>query len=65
MSGDDDAFVVAIEQYVFWRQRGLSHADMLAALGYFNVRPSDRITAREIVSKLQTVWRTLHLRRAA
>jgi len=65
MSGDDDSFVVALEQYVFWRQRGLSHAEMLQALGYFNARPSELITAREIVGKLETTWRSLHLRRVA
>jgi len=30
---DDDTFLCAIEQYLYWREIGLSHSEMLVAVG--------------------------------
>jgi hypothetical protein len=57
-----DSYVLAIEQYVYWRELGLTHEQMLAAVGIKTGLP---FSAETVVRALAHAHRQLGRRRAA
>jgi len=54
----DDSFVIAIEQYLYWRKLGLSDQQMLDAIGYY--RTDARLLGTcEVIDKIALAWRGL------
>lgn len=52
---DDGAYELAVEQYVFWRGQGLTHSEMLAAVG---IKPPPwRLDAEMVVQHLAAAER--------
>jgi hypothetical protein len=54
---DDEAFVAAIEQYLHWHRAGLTHDEMLAAVGD---RSGGAHSAWGVVLRLQIALLELH-----
>lgn len=62
VDADPDSYELAIEQYVYWRELGLSHREMLQAVGIDHPHALD---AETVVRCLAYAHRQLKLRRAA
>ena len=65
MAEDDDPYLIAVEQYLYWRELGLSHEEMLAAV---EIAPPPHLKQAETVIRwLAFAYRArvLHHRRAA
>jgi hypothetical protein len=62
VASDPDSYELAIEQYVYWRELGLSHRDMLQAVG---IDHPHALGAETVVRCLAHAHRQLKLRRAA
>lgn len=61
---EPDHYWIAVEHYVYWRSRGLTHADMLAAIGI--TAPPWTLDAELVVRYLAKAHRELlQLKRAA
>jgi hypothetical protein len=58
-----DSYVLAIEQYVYWRELGLSHRQMLEAVEI--VPPHRHLDAETVVRALAHAHRQLGRRSAA
>jgi hypothetical protein len=64
MADPPDSYVLAIEQYVYWRELGLTHRQMLEAVDIINPRPH-QLDAETVVRALAHAHRQLGRRRAA
>jgi len=60
----DDSFVIAIEQYLYWRELGLSDQQMLDAIGFYRT-DARLLGTSEIIDKIALAWRGLRRERAA
>lgn len=61
----DDPFEIAIEQFLYWRQAGLTPREMLDAVGH-SPPLGRKITSEYVVDVLTAVHQSLrHHRRAA
>jgi hypothetical protein len=58
-----DSYKLAVEQYVYWRELGLSHEQMLAAVEIYP--PQRHLDAETVVRALAHAHRQLGRRRAA
>jgi hypothetical protein len=61
---DPDSYELAIEQYVYWRELGLSHGDMLQAVGIDHPL-RHALDAETVVRSLAYAHRRLKRARAA
>jgi hypothetical protein len=61
---DDDPSAVALEQYLYWRELGLSHDAMLEAIGIVP-RWQDQLSSDQTIDALAAAYRRLQQRGAA
>lgn len=64
MPREPESYEVAVEQYVYWRELGLSHDEMLRAVG---IRPSWQgpLSSAAMIEALAAAYRMLIAERAA
>lgn len=60
----DDPASIALEQYVYWRELGLSHEEMLRQLGV-RVPWQGYISSAYVIQAIGQSWLVLQRRRAA
>jgi hypothetical protein len=63
MADPPDSYVLAIEQYIYWRELGLSHRQMLEAVEIYP--PQRHLDAETVVRALAHAHRQLGRRSAA
>ena len=58
-SDDVDSYEIAVEQYVYWRELGLTQAEMLASVGVSAPPAAIRLDAETVVRFLARAHRAM------
>jgi len=61
MADQRESYQVAIDQYVYWRDAGLTDQQMLDALGYGRT-DADRLGTLNVIAMIAQAWRGLQQR---